>query len=229
MALYALSDLHLSLSEDKPMDIFGDNWSNHDQKIIENWKEKITKEDTVLIAGDISWSINIKEGIKELDWIHELPGKKILAKGNHDYWWSGIKKLNGLYEDMNFIQNNSFSYKDYAICGSRGWIIPFGENVKEQDRKIYRREIIRLKLSLDHAKSQGYSKIIVMLHYPPFMDKIKNTEITELMREYKVEKVIYGHLHGPSLKNAFQGKIYETEYIITSADYLNFNPIKILD
>ncbi|WP_138205511.1 metallophosphoesterase [Haloimpatiens lingqiaonensis] len=229
MALYALSDLHLSLSADKPMDIFGENWRDHDEKIKNNWINKIKEEDTILIAGDISWSMNMEEGIKELQWVNDLPGRKIFVKGNHDYWWTGITKLNNLYDHMNFIQNNYFIYEDYAICGTRGWIIPYGDNSTEHNKKIYNRELIRLKLSLDSAKKNGFKKIIVMLHYPPTNDKFQNTEIIDMLKEYEVEKVVYGHLHGPSLKRLFQGNIDGIEYIVTSADYLDFNPIKILD
>lgn len=229
MALYALSDLHLSLTADKPMDIFGENWREHDEKIKKNWFYNIKEEDTILVAGDISWSMKMEDGLKELEWVHNLPGKKIFVKGNHDYWWSGIKKLNNLYSDMNFIQNNYFSYKDYAICGTRGWIIPYGDNSTEHNKKIYNRELIRLRLTLDSAKKDGFNKIIVMLHYPPTNEKFQNTEIIDILKEYSVEKVVYGHLHGPALKRVFEGNVDGIEYIVTSADYLDFNPIKILD
>lgn len=228
MSLFAISDLHLALNEDKPMDIFGDMWYMHHEKIKKNWIEKIKDDDTVLIAGDISWSMNIEDGFEDLKWIHELPGRKIIIKGNHDYWWCSISKLNALYDDMDFIQNNFFSYKDYAICGTRGWINSEGENAKEHDKKIYRRELIRLKLSLDQAVKSGFKKIIVMMHYPPTNEKFEPSQFTQIFKEYGVEKVIYGHLHGPSLKNVLEGNVDETEYIMTSCDYIEFNPVKIL-
>jgi uncharacterized protein len=227
MGLYAISDLHLALSGEKPMDIFGEKWIKHDEKIKDNWLLKVKEEDTVLIAGDISWSIKMEEGLKELMWIHNLPGKKILIKGNHDYWWQGISKLNELYNDMNFIQNNFFTYEEYAICGTRGWVSP-GENYTSHDRKIYDREIIRLKLSLDAAVNEGYKKLIVMVHYPPTNERFSETEFIKVFKEYNVEKVIYGHLHGPSFSNILQGNVDGVEYILTSADYIDFNPIKIL-
>mgnify|MGYP001608164671 FL=1 len=199
MALWAISDLHLSINSDKPMDIFGDKWSNHNEKIKKNWISKVSADDTVLIAGDISWSMNISDGVEDLDWIHELPGEKILIKGNHDYWWSGITKLNALYDDMNFIQNNFFSYKDFAICGTRGWNCPGNTRFTTHDEKIYNREIIRLRISLDEAVKKGYNKFIVMLHYPPTNDTFEETELIRVIKEYNVCKVIYGHLHGPSL------------------------------
>lgn len=227
MGLYAISDLHLALSGDKPMHVFGEHWYEHHEKIKNNWLEKITKEDTVLIAGDISWSMKMEEGLQDLDWIHELPGRKIFVRGNHDYWWQSISKLNRLYEDMNFIQNNFFAYEDYAVCGTRGWICPGGENFTEHDEKIYSREQIRLKLSLDTAVKAGYNKFIVMIHYPPTNDKFGETELIKIFKEYGVEKVLYGHLHGPSLKRVMVGEIDGIEYILTSADYIDFNPIKI--
>ncbi|MCM8711074.1 metallophosphoesterase [Clostridium sp. SYSU_GA19001] len=228
MSLYAISDLHLALSMEKPMDVFGEHWYKHDEKIKNNWVSKIREDDTVLIAGDISWSMKMEEGLKELEWIHNLPGRKILIKGNHDYWWQSITKLNKLYEDMNFIQNNYYSYENYAICGTRGWICPGGENFISHDKKIYEREQIRLKLSLDSAVKAGYNKFIVMLHYPPTNEKFIETEFIRILKDYNVEKVIYGHLHGPSLNKVFTGKIDGVEYILTSADYINFNPVKIL-
>ena len=228
MALFAISDLHLDLNGDKPMDIFGKAWFKHDEKIKENWINKIGQEDTVLIAGDISWSMKMENGIQDLEWIHNLPGRKVLIKGNHDYWWGSITKLNNMYEDMKFIQNNFFSYDEYAICGTRGWICPEVENFSEKDEKIYNRELVRLKLSLDSAIKAGFSKIIAMIHYPPINEKLIESEFVEIFKEYNVEKVIYGHLHGPSLSKAVNGKNGDIEYICTSGDFLSFDPIKIL-
>jgi uncharacterized protein len=228
MGLYAISDLHLALSGDKPMDVFGEHWYKHHEKIKNNWLEKISDEDTILIAGDISWSMKMEEGLKDLDWIHELPGRKIFVRGNHDYWWQSISKLNNLYEDMNFIQNNYFAYEDYAICGTRGWTCPGGEHFTEHDEKIYSRELIRLKLSLDLAVKNGYKKLMVMIHYPPTNERFEETEIIKIFKEYGVEKVFYGHLHGYSLKRVMVGEVEGIEYILTSADYINFNPIKVL-
>ena len=196
MALYAISDLHLSFSTDKPMDIFGEKWAKHDVKIKENWLKMIKEEDTVLIAGDISWSMKAGDSLADLNWIDNLPGKKIISKGNHDYWWGSISKLNSMYENTKFIQNNFFTYKEYAICGTRGWICPNSEKFTEKDKKIYDRELIRLRLSLDEAKKNGYTKFIVMIHYPPTNDKFEESDFVKIFKEYNVEKVIYGHLHG---------------------------------
>ena len=228
MALYAISDLHLDLNGDKPMDIFGEKWLDHDEKIKENWCENVKDEDTVLIAGDISWSMKMEDGIKDLEWVHDLPGIKILIRGNHDYWWGSINKLNNLYDNMNFIQNNFFNYEDYAICGTRGWILPGGDNFSPKDEKIYQRELIRLRLSIDSAVREGYSKFIIMFHYPPLIDAKTTNGFTEIIDEIKPTTVIYGHLHGMSAENAFEGIREGVQYIITSSDCINFNPVRIL-
>lgn len=228
MALYAISDLHLDFVGNKPMDIFGEKWSDHSSKIKENWIKKIKEEDTVLIAGDISWSMKMEDGIKDLEWVDRLPGKKIMIKGNHDYWWGSISKLNQLFSGMNFIQNNFFTYQDYAICGTRGWNYPGGEAFSEKDEKIYVRELIRLKLSVESAVKAGYKKFIIMLHYPPVADQEGISGFTEIIDEIGAEIVIYGHLHGPSVVNAFEGYRNGVKYIFTSSDFINFNPVKIL-
>lgn len=229
MALYAISDLHLAFDVDKPMDIFGEKWIEHEAKIKGNWLSLVEEADTVLIAGDISWAINETESTNDLNWIDELPGRKIISKGNHDYWWGSIKKLNSLYQNTKFIQNNYFFYKDYAICGTRGWICRGADKFTAKDEKIYSREIIRLRLSLEAAKKAGFDKFIVMLHYPPTNEKFEESEFTKIINEYSVEKVIYGHLHGVPLGKVLEGKVDGVEYIMTSADYINFCPIKILE
>ena len=228
MALYAISDLHLAFNVDKPMDIFGERWLNHDEKIKKNWESKIDEEDTVLIAGDISWSMRAEDSKYDLDWIDRLPGKKIISKGNHDYWWQSISKLNNMYENTKFIQNNFYTYEDYAICGTRGWTSPDSDKFTQHDRKIYDRELIRLRLSLDMAKNAGYSKFIVMVHYPPTNENYDETEFTKVFKEYGVEKVIYGHLHGPSNFKIKNDTVDGIEYINTSSDFINFDPIRLL-
>lgn len=227
MALYAISDLHLAFDLDKPMDIFGSNWINHEEKIKKNWIELIKSDDTVLIAGDISWAMKETESINDLNWIDELPGKKIISRGNHDYWWGSIKKLNSLYQETKFLQNNFYSYNEYAICGTRGWICRGSDKFTKNDEKIYSRELIRLRLSLEAAKKAGFVKYIVMLHYPPTDETFDDSDFTKIFKEYKVDKVIYGHLHGSSLGRVLNGVVDEIEYVMTSADYLNFCPVKI--
>lgn len=227
MALYAISDLHLSFTDDKPMDIFGEVWKNHDEKIRENWLRKITTEDTVLLGGDLSWSMNLEEAKKELDFIAQLPGRKIAIKGNHDYWWASIKKLNAMYDEFHFIQNNFFLWQDTAICGSRGWVCEGSEKFTEEDAVIYRREGIRLENSLKAARDAGYKDIIAMIHYPPMNEYGEDSLFTRLMEGYGVRKVIYGHLHGAALKNVFQGMRNGVQYIMTSGDFIRFDPVLI--
>ena len=227
MALYAISDLHLSLSGDKPMDVFSEEWKNHDVRIRENWLKKVKEEDTVLLAGDLSWSMKLQGGKEELDFVAGLPGRKIIIKGNHDYWWGSITKLNSMYDNMDFIQNNFFAYEDYAICGTRGWVLPGSSLFKEEDEKIFRREVLRLKMSLDAAKKKGFQKFIVMIHYPPVNETFKDSEFTDIFEEYGVEKVIYGHLHGKSLQRVMTGERNGVEYILTSCDYIGFDPVLI--
>ncbi|MGL4772695.1 MAG: metallophosphoesterase [Clostridium sp.] len=229
MALYAISDLHLAFNAEKPMDIFGEHWSKHDEKIKYNWINKINDDDMVLIAGDISWAMKADESKEDLDWINSLPGKKIISKGNHDYWWGSISKLNKMYENTKFLQNNFYSYGEYAICGTRGWLCPGSERFEEEDMKIYLREGIRLKLSLDAAKKAGYEKFIVMLHYPPTNEKFEESQFTEILREYGVEKAIYGHLHGKALGRVINGEFKGVEYLMTACDFIDFDPVKILD
>ena len=229
MALYAISDLHLSFNTDKPMDIFGEKWKRHDEKIENNWIANIKEEDTVLIAGDISWAMKADDSLADLKWIDNLPGKKIISKGNHDYWWGSIKKLNSMFENTKFLQNNFYEYKDYAICGTRGWICPGSDKFVEKDEKIYARELIRLRLSLDEAKKCGYNKFIVMIHYPPTNEKYDESGFVEIFKEYNVEKVIYGHLHGPALGKVLNGKVGDIEYIMTSSDFIDFCPRLVLE
>jgi len=229
MALYAISDLHLAFNNNKPMDIFGEKWSNHDVKIKTNWLSKINEDDMILIAGDISWAMREDESMMDLQWIEDLPGKKIISKGNHDYWWNSITKLNSKFKNTKFLQNNYYVYKDYAICGSRGWICSGSDKFTQKDEKIYLRELIRLRLSLDSAKKAGFNKIIVMIHYPPTNEKFEQSDIVKLLKEYNVEKVVYGHLHGAALRRVLNGVNDGIEYIMTSGDYIDFDPIKILD
>lgn len=230
MSLYAIGDLHFSTSVNKPMNIFGDNWDNHEMKIIENWNLRVKPNDTVLVLGDTSWGINLEEAKSDLDIISLLPGQKFFIKGNHDYWWTTVTNLNKLYDNCKFMQTNFYEYGDYAICGGRGWICPNDVKFDSKDEQIYKREENRIRISLESAKKSGYEKIIVITHYPPTNDKLEESIFTKLYEEYKVEKVIYGHLHGrESFKMGLKGIRNGVNYILASCDYLNFDLIKILD
>lgn len=225
MKIYAISDLHLSFQSNKPMGVFGELWENHYIKVEKNWREKISNDDLVLVAGDISWGMKIDEAHKDIEFIHNLPGKKVIVKGNHDYWWSSISRLNSLYEDIYFIQNTHYVWNDYAICGTRGWIALDGE---EHNESIYKRELLRLEMSIKSAVANGLNKIIVMIHYPPITKYSKCREFLDLLEKYNVEKVIYGHIHSTSKNIIFNGTYNNIEYICTSADIINFDPLRIL-
>ena len=232
MGLYAIGDLHFSTENPKPMNIFGDNWDNHEKKIADNWNETVEDGDTVLVLGDTSWAMNLNEAKADLDIIESLPGKKIFIKGNHDYWWSSLSKINAAYqsEDMNFIQNGYFTYGDYAICGSRGWLCPNEVKFDSNDMKIYKREVLRLEMSIQSAIQSGYTNLIVITHYPPTNDQLEESEFTKLYENYNVKKVFYGHLHGKdSFSMGLKGVRNGIEYVLASSDYLDFKLIKVLD
>ena len=235
MAIYAISDLHLSFGVNKPMNIFGKVWDNYEETIRKNWKDTVSEEDTVIIPGDISWAMTLNESIKDFEYIDSMPGKKILLRGNHDYYFSTKTKMQNFFQEQGFkdfevLHNNAIEVEDYIICGTRGWICKGSERFSGKDEKIYLREEIRLRLSLEEAKRAGYEKIICMLHYPPTNEKLENSVFTSILEEFKVEKVVYGHLHGNILKDRMlEGNHNGVEYILTSCDYIDFNPIKILD
>ena len=229
MGLFAIADLHFSFAADKPMDIFGENWKNHSERIVENWKRVVGAEDTVLLPGDLSWGMRMEDAATDLDVIYGLPGRKILLGGNHDYWWKSSSKLEASYPGMRFLKNDADRYEDWAICGSRGWICPNEVQFTEQDKKIYEREQIRLRLSLDAAMKKGAEQIILMMHYPPMNDQMEDSAFTALFQEYPVKKVVYGHLHGAeSHGKGFQGERDGVEYLLCAADYLEFCPRRIL-
>lgn len=229
MAIYAIGDLHLSGHTSKPMDIFGDHWTNHQDKIEKSWLKKVGKDDAVLIPGDISWAMTLDEAMVDLEWIASLPGRKYLIKGNHDYWWSSITRLNTLFHSMEFIQNNFFVYGKYAICGTRGWVCPNTYNFTQHDKKIYQREANRLEMSIRPAREEGYEDIIVMMHYPPTNDRLENSLFTDILESYNIKHVVYGHLHDEASHNfALKGLHNGVNYHLVSCDYVDFKLVKIL-
>lgn len=229
MALYTISDLHLSLGVEKPMDVFGGKWQGYMEKIERNWRAMISPEDTVVIGGDISWGISLKESLRDFQLLSDLPGKKIIGKGNHDLWWSTVRKMNQFFEEnniknINFLFNNCFIYDNIGICGTRGWF--FEENFKEcHDEKIFRRELIRLEASFKAAKAQGVEEIYCFLHYPPIYANFRCGEIIELMQRYGVTRCIYGHLHSDSLRYAVTGMHEGIDFMLVSGDYIDFTPV----
>lgn len=234
MKLFAISDLHLSSDNKKSMEIFGSKWSDYMNKIKENWILSVSNEDTVIIPGDISWGMYLDESIDDFKYLESLPGNKIITKGNHDYWWTTLGKLNKFLKEQNFnsirfLHNDSILHNNILICGSRGWICPGQTGFKSEDLKIFNREIQRIRLSLESGKNKKFDKTVVVFHFPPFdKDGEVSREIEELFIEFKVDLCIYGHLHGPGHKEGFEGIKNGTEYKMVSADYLNFIPVEIM-
>lgn len=226
MSLFAIADLHLSLGVNKPMDVFS-GWEGYLEKIVTNWKAKVKEEDFVVVAGDLSWGMNLEESRKDFELINSLPGTKILLKGNHDYYFSTKRKLEAFFEEngfksLKFLFNNSYEYGEFSICGTRGWVNMSSE---PEDLKILKREAGRLKLSLESATKEP----IVFLHYPPIFCKNKSEEILQVLKEFNVKNVFYGHLHDEACKFAIKGNIDGIKYDLISSDHLNFDLIKILD
>ena len=227
MSLFAIGDLHLSLSADKPMDIFGSVWRNHPQKLMEGFSA-LTAEDTCVLCGDLCWGMGIEDCREDFAFIHSLPGKKILVKGNHDYWWSTAAKINGFlqengFSDFSILHNNCIPFGEYALCGTRGWFYE-EEKGNAHDQKLLAREVLRLKASLDAA---GDRKKLVFLHYPPITRNYRCEEILALLRDYEVRLCLYGHLHAKSHAIAWNGWYNGTDFHLVSADFLNFKPLNI--
>lgn len=230
MHIYAIGDLHLSGEPPaKPMEIFGEHWLGHKEKIRQNWLAQVTDDDTVIVCGDISWAMQLKEAACDLNWLAGLPGKKILLRGNHDYWWSSVKKMQQLYGDaFQFLQNNCIMAGDTAICGTRGWILPSAEGFTDDDNKIYQREGIRLELSLKEAQKQSPARIITALHYPPLFSADERTLFTDLMENYGVADCIYGHIHGENHVAVYEGGRGGVNYKLVSCDTQGFNLYRVL-
>lgn len=230
MKVFAISDFHLSINNPKPMDIFGPSWENYLDKIIADWEERVTDEDIVLIPGDLSWAMKFEEAKPDLDFICNLKGKKVILKGNHDYWWSSISELRGyLYNNTYAIQNDAIKLGNYVICGSRGWVAEDNGFKSEQDEKIYKRELIRMELSLKNAMTlkSDEDKVIVITHYPPFNYRMEYNEMIVLFEKYKVNYVVYGHLHNEDIKQKLTFERNGIKYYLTSCDLVGNKLIKI--
>lgn len=227
MAIYALSDLHLSKGvKDKSMEVFGKEWEDYEKKIDENWKNTVTENDTVLIPGDISWALNLEDAYEDFSYLNSLPGNKIIIKGNHDYYFSTLTKVNKFLQDNNFttikiLNNNSYFVEGYNICGFRGWGNTDDDTV--DDYKVYQRELIRLELSLKSILEENKKyPIIVMTHFPPFRYEIK-----EILKKYNVKICVYGHLHGDGHYMIKEGNIDGVDYNMVSGDYTKFKLVKL--
>lgn len=228
MKLFAIADVHLSFTTSKPMDIFSDVWKNHAERLAAEWSDAVSEEDAVLIPGDISWAMYPQDAVADLRFLSELPGKKILLRGNHDYWWNGASAVRRLLpEGMMAVQNDSVRIGGFQIGGSRGWTVP-PENAEGEDAKLFQRECIRMELSLRSMTGDG--RKIVMTHFPPFPENGgTSSRMTEMFERYGVEKVVYGHLHGPAARGAVTGVYGGIEYRLVAADAIGFRPVFIAE
>ncbi len=223
MALYAIGDTHLSLNSDKPMDVFGGSWEGYVEKLRAGFAH-VKPEDTVVLCGDLSWGMSLEEARADFAFLDALPGRKILLKGNHDYWWTTANKMNTFFQEngfttLNILHNNCYFYGDLALCGTRGWF--FEENAKPQSAKVFRREVMRLEASLKAADER---EKLCFLHYPPLYQGYTCPEILALLEQYGVTACYYGHLHGGSHRLALEGTYGTVRYSLVSADYLRFYP-----
>lgn len=230
MAIYALADLHLSFGTDKPMDVFGEAWGNYTEKIYENWQSIVREDDTVIIPGDISWATYIEDAREDFKFIDGLNGKKIIIKGNHDYWWTTLSKMNkflkeNAFDSITILNNTAVACEDAAICGTRGWWVR--QDMTEEDIRILDREKLRLIMSIEAAARLKKERIIVGLHYPPIDITGEHREFMEILKEYKVDTCVYGHLHSYSHNTAVCGEVEGVNLKLVSGDFVKFAPILV--
>lgn len=226
MSLFAIADTHLSFGTNKPMDTF-EGWQNYTEKLQNNWNKIISPADDVIIAGDISWAMNFDELRADFDFINKLNGNKIIIKGNHDYWWNTVTKMNNFLEEngfntIRFLHNNSYVCGNVSVCGSRGWLF---ESDDEFDEKVLNREVARLKMSLNAAERE---EKIVFLHYPPITSNSRCDEIIEVLKEHNITKCFYGHLHGEAARYSIDDTVEGIDFKLISCDRLKFIPYLIL-
>ena len=231
MAIFALSGTRLSLGGDKPMDIFGERWTNHTERIAYFWKKTVSEGDTVVIPGDISWGLSLEEALPDLRFLDALPGKKIIGKGNHDFWWSTLSKMNALLEKeklstLSFLFNNAYAVEGKAVCGTRGWFFE-GADMPGVDReKVVAREVGRLRRSLEAGRTLG-GEMLVFMHFPPVFGDFLCKDLIDVLSEFGVKRCFYGHIHGPySLPRVFVYR--DISFTIVSADHLQFQPLRVL-
>jgi hypothetical protein len=233
MKIWAISDLHLSFSCDKPMDVFGGTWENYTDKIKENWQNLVAPEDIVCVAGDISWAMKLEEATADLAWLGNLNGTKIIIKGNHEYWWNAITAVRSvLPPSVKAIQNDSLKIGNYIFCGTRGWTVPErGRGLSPEDDKIYKREVERLKLTLISMQKQRESgdKVICLMHFPPYNMAKDDSNFTKLFEEYKVDIVVFGHLHGKRINMPREWVKNGIKYYFTSIDHVDNTPVLLED
>lgn len=230
MRVFAISDFHLSINNPKPMNIFGASWDNYLDTISEDWLKKVSDEDVVLIAGDISWAMYLENAVPDLEYLSAFKGNKIILRGNHDYWWKSISSVRAvLPKGMYALQNDSLKIGDIIFCGSRGWTTPDGKTQTDADKKIYDREVIRMELSLTDAvkRRKNGEKLVVMTHYPPFNGRFESSPFTELFKKYGVTAVVYGHLHNGNSRTEKLLKKDDIDYYLTSCDMVGNKLVEI--
>lgn len=235
MALFAISDLHLAIGMDKPMDIFGNFWENHTRQIEQSWKAMISGEDTIVIPGDISWGMTLDQARPDFLFLENLPGEKIILKGNHDYWWSSVTKIEKYFQEQGFssirlLRNNCYRVDESTLlCGARGWTLPCEPSFKQADDIIFRRELGRLDASLSMAAKMRtpQDRIIVALHYPPLLPVCVETEFTQMLESYRVDQCLFGHIHGSGNERSYEGDRNGVLYRNISADKLSFKPLRL--
>lgn len=231
MRVFAIADLHMDGKQGKPMDVFGDNWIGHTERIETAWIENVADDDLVLIPGDISWAMQLDDAVCDIERIAALPGTKLLLRGNHDYWWSSVTKMRSCFPpSVKLIQNDSFVFENIVVAGTRGWLYPGATGyVQKNDEKIYNREQLRLNLTLAdamrHIERGEAQSILLMMHFPPLGENGENTGYTDIIAQYPlVTDIVYGHLHAQATYHAFEGKLGDKNYWLCSADHLNFIP-----
>lgn len=233
MRIFAIGDLHLPGGDMKPMDVFGPHWENHFDRISEDWRARVAQDDIVLIPGDISWAMQLSKALEDLRMIAQLPGRILILRGNHDYWWNSLTQLRcSLPENIHAVQNDAFDAGEVVFCGTRGWTIPpagaacsLNHPPASQDEKLYRREAMRLEMSLQAASRMAQGRpVFAMMHYPPLLPEYAKggTEFTRLMTQYGVKRCVYGHLHGPSVQRGYNGMYNDVQYDLVSCDALEF-------
>ena len=230
MSLFVIGDLHLSLSVDKPMDVFGGQWENYEKKLLDGFSA-VKPDDTVVLLGDLSWGLNFEQAREDFRFIEGLPGRKLVVKGNHDYWWATVSKLERLLAEsgvnsVKFLHNTSFQYENMALCGTRGWFFE-EEKSGAHDEKVFNRELCRLRASLEHGASRGVGETLCFLHYPPLYEGYRCDEIVDMMNEYGVKRCYYAHLHGAGRGRAIEGTYRGITYALVSADHVDFKPVEI--
>ncbi len=226
--IWAIGDPHLSRARPKPMDVFGAGWTAHAERIFAACRARVASDDVLIFAGDISWASRLEEALPDLADIAALPGRKLLLKGNHDYWWQSRAKIERAVDaSISLLQNDSYVFGDVAVAGGRGWTLPGDASFTDEDAKIYHRELERLRLSFESLAGKSYRHLLAVLHYPPMNSRHENTEVTALLQRFGVEACVYGHLHGAGHAAGFSGERDGIRYRLLSADAVGFAPVEV--